>query len=531
MDYRSLASDVARQNGVPVPLFLGLLQQESGFNPNAVSPAGAIGLGQLMPGTARDLGVNPHDPMQNLQGSARYLKTQLDAFGDPKLALAAYNAGPGAVRKHNGIPPYKETQKYVPAVLANSQRYGDMPETIAADTMAALGKDSHMSTQPTYQPVSVSTKGHTQPEEERLLGGFLSKDKRDYLIMALEGMTLNPNKALMAQAAKSIEGRQDEQKLKTQRNKTAEWLRNRGQADLAAAVEGGMIDGRSAVNAALKPTAKTTPYTDAGKLAADYRSGLISAEQYSAGLAGLSNGEDLSAAEETIGRLMEVTNPNTGQPFTRQEAIEISELYTVSRNPQTGEAQLINKATGRPVGGTQSAQNEEQSAFPAPVPKSSENVGDVSSTLGAEGIGKSIINSVGDFFGAGLAFPEAEEARSELNNLSTQTMLALSGEWSGRPSNLTRERIEALTVKPNEFFSGKDSALIKLRDMRDLIGNALISADQVEKGEYSPTQKTQAREKKRALSQLYRTYDAIIGNLEGGTKSGATSKGIQWSVE
>ena len=530
MDYRSLASDVARQNGIPVPLFLGLLQQESGFNPNAVSPAGAIGLGQLMPGTARDLGVNPHDPMQNLQGSARYLKTQLNTFGDPMLALAAYNAGPGAVQKYNGIPPYAETQKYVPAVMANSRKYGDMPESVAADTMTALGKDSHMNT--TSQPAFASTRGPTSaPEEEKLLGGFLSKDKRDYLIMALEGMTLNPNKALMAQAARSIEGRQEDQKTNTQRNKTAEWLRNRGQADLAEAVEGGMIDGRSAVNAALKPPAKTTPYTDAGKLAADYRSGLISAEQYSAGLAGLSTSEDLSAAEETIGRLMEVRNPNTGQPFTRQEAIEISELYTVSRNPQTGEAQLINKATGRPVGGVQSAQNEEPSAIPAPVPKSSENVGDVSSTLGAEGIGKSIINRVGDFFGAGLAFPEAEEARSELTNLSTQTMLALSGEWSGRPSNLTRERIEALTVKPNEFFSGKDSALIKLRDMRDLIGNALVSADQVERGEYSPTQKTQAREKKNALSQLYRTYDAIIGNLEGGTKSGATSKGIQWSVE
>lgn len=112
------AREIALANGVPEDLFLRLLQQESGFNPGAVSGAGAIGLAQLMPGTADYLGVNPYNPIQNLEGGARYLKEQFNKFGSWTKALAAYNAGPGAVEKYNGVPPYKETQNYVKAILS-----------------------------------------------------------------------------------------------------------------------------------------------------------------------------------------------------------------------------------------------------------------------------------------------------------------------------------------------------------------------------------------------------------------------------
>lgn len=111
--YLQMAKDAARRHNVPVDLFLRLVQQESNWNPNAVSHAGAMGLAQLMPGTAAVLKVDPQDPAQNLEGGARYLAEQYRTFGTWRLALAAYNAGPGAVQKYGGIPPFKETRNYV----------------------------------------------------------------------------------------------------------------------------------------------------------------------------------------------------------------------------------------------------------------------------------------------------------------------------------------------------------------------------------------------------------------------------------
>lgn len=111
-----IARSAALRHGVPEDLFLRLVQQESGWNTQALSHKGAIGLAQLMPDTAAALGVDPHDPEDNLDGGARYLRRQFDAFGTWPLALAAYNAGPGAVQAYGGIPPYAETQGYVTAI-------------------------------------------------------------------------------------------------------------------------------------------------------------------------------------------------------------------------------------------------------------------------------------------------------------------------------------------------------------------------------------------------------------------------------
>ncbi len=107
------ARAMARKHGIPEDLFLRLVQQESGWNPSARSNKGARGLAQLMPGTAAKLGVDPNDPIQNLEGGARYLRMMYNTFGNWRLALAAYNAGPAAVAKYGGVPPYRETRNYV----------------------------------------------------------------------------------------------------------------------------------------------------------------------------------------------------------------------------------------------------------------------------------------------------------------------------------------------------------------------------------------------------------------------------------
>ena len=116
--YAALFQQAQARYGVPATLLAAVAHQESGYRANAVSPAGARGLMQLMPGTAAGLGVDPTNPAQAVDGAARMLRNLITEFGRTDLALAAYNAGPGAVHRYHGIPPYPETRRYVPSVLA-----------------------------------------------------------------------------------------------------------------------------------------------------------------------------------------------------------------------------------------------------------------------------------------------------------------------------------------------------------------------------------------------------------------------------
>ncbi len=125
--YEPLIRQAEARYQLPPRLLQALIWQESRFNPMAISPAGAAGLAQLMPGTARELGVsNRHDPAQNIDGGARYLKQMLERFGAIHLALAAYNAGPGAVSRAGGIPKNRETPGYVKSVIARWMAYSSI---------------------------------------------------------------------------------------------------------------------------------------------------------------------------------------------------------------------------------------------------------------------------------------------------------------------------------------------------------------------------------------------------------------------
>ncbi|PIB94538.1 transglycosylase [Caulobacter sp. FWC2] len=131
---RQQISTAANAYALDPKLVEAVAWRESRFHTGALSAKGAIGVMQLMPGTARDLGVDPHDPVQNIRGGALYLRRMMSAFGgDVRLALAAYNAGPAAVRKHGGVPPYAETQAYVTSIL------GRMATTGAVLAVPVLG--------------------------------------------------------------------------------------------------------------------------------------------------------------------------------------------------------------------------------------------------------------------------------------------------------------------------------------------------------------------------------------------------------
>src|SRR5262245_45576686 len=130
--YKAVMTSSQKYN-LPPALVLGFIKQESGFKPQAKSWCGAQGLMQLMPGTAKQLGVqDAWNIEQNVDGGCKYIRQMLDKFdGDLPKAIAAYNAGPGAVQKYNGVPPFKETQAYVPAVLAHAEKFNNGAPIVA----------------------------------------------------------------------------------------------------------------------------------------------------------------------------------------------------------------------------------------------------------------------------------------------------------------------------------------------------------------------------------------------------------------
>jgi len=124
--YDHIIRAASKEFGVPEWLIRAVIRKESSFNPNAISPCGARGLMQLMPGTAKELGVtDPYDPKQNIMGGVKYLAKMIKScHGDLALALAAYNAGLANVRKHKGIPPFPETEDYVEKIMAEEPPTG-----------------------------------------------------------------------------------------------------------------------------------------------------------------------------------------------------------------------------------------------------------------------------------------------------------------------------------------------------------------------------------------------------------------------
>jgi len=235
MDYRAEAARIAEQEGIDPDLFLRLVQQESSFRPNAVSPAGAIGLAQLMPGTARDLGVDPSDPIQNLTGGARYLRQQMDTFQDPQLALAAYNAGPGNVRKYGGIPPFQETQNYVSRVL------GTPSAANTTQRSQPMAQPMQQQQQPRgilemfgVQKMNPEAQGETAlPFYQRPTFSNLMGD----LALGFNQMRLRPDEGL----AQRIGGRRQQREQQAQANRTLEYLKQQpGSAPFIEYINAGM---------------------------------------------------------------------------------------------------------------------------------------------------------------------------------------------------------------------------------------------------------------------------------------------------
>jgi Transglycosylase SLT domain len=183
--------EAATYYGLEPALLSALVYQESRYCTDALSPKGAIGLGQLMPGTAEALGVDPHDPVQNLYGAAAYLRAQWDSFEDWNFALAAYNAGPGAVIKYQGVPPYEETQNYVVSVLS---RYTAMVDALPDSSLVevAVAPTPLTSVLDATEPVAEIPDGTAIPDSA-VVGEEAAPD-----VVLAEGLTVEkPKPALL----------------------------------------------------------------------------------------------------------------------------------------------------------------------------------------------------------------------------------------------------------------------------------------------------------------------------------------------
>lgn len=250
MDYRQRAAEIARTYGLDPEIFVRQIQTESGFNPQAVSSAGAGGLAQIMPATARQpgFGISPisdearFDPEASLNFGAQYMRAMLDRYdGDYARALAAYNAGPGAVDRAGGIPNYSETQGYVSRIMGGGQ---------------GVDQGSPM--------VFSSSRGEGAPEEPQGLLGALGIQRRDpeaggetampfyqrenfgrfmdALAVGLNELRDTPSQAIPAMVAQ----RQERRREQATANRTVEELRRRNRDDLADMVENGAISARDA---------------------------------------------------------------------------------------------------------------------------------------------------------------------------------------------------------------------------------------------------------------------------------------------
>ena len=269
MDYRQAARDAARKYGIDPEMFLRLIQQESSFRPDVVSPKGAVGLGQLMPATAKELGVDPTDPMQNLEGSARYLSQQFKRFGSPELALAAYNAGPTRVAKLGRVPNIAETQNYVKTILGEGQTTMATPFDRAREEelrMQMLASGTAPQAAP-RAPLSALRQDRPQaaaaPQQRRGgLGGIM-----DYLgtpspttgLSRAEQFAAALDPLIMPQmrAGEAIRARGAQRQAAATKNKTVEYLRRMGYDDYADAVEGGSIGAKDIMNALVSKSLET----------------------------------------------------------------------------------------------------------------------------------------------------------------------------------------------------------------------------------------------------------------------------------
>ena len=322
----------------------------------------------------------------------------------------------------------------------------------------------------------------------------------------------------MEEIADNIANQRTENKAK---NKTVEFLRKSGRTDLADAVANNVLGARDAASMMFAKPEKVTPYTDAAKLKADFDRGLISRETYEAEM---TKPDKTSAKEDQIARLMSIGVPENN-------AIKIADgVLAISRDPVTGEATVVDKAQLMPQQ-AQDAPSTGGPAQPAEAVKNEELGADIFAdknarqALGAVGVGAKIGNILFDTFGLTPKMGSISEAQNALDFLSTETTLGLAAGFPGRPSNLVREEIRNLTVKPADFFAGPDKALGKSAVLVQKLDEYIADMQEIVGGEFSPEDKSKARLSIQTLQPIREGYASLNARLREQLEPNSTKGG------
>ena len=383
---------------------------------------------------------------------------------------------------------------------------------VAADTMAALGKGGGAVTPDQIaQSAQAQSTGMQEEKPKGLMGLFGNPDLMANLAIAFNSMRLNPDENLPAVLSAQMKERRSERKATAQQNRTLDYLRSLGTPQAMEAIR--YAEGTGDIAGALKMATAAGPKP--------------------------------SEAEQKIDRIV------SDYGVDRKTAVGIVDgVIVTSRDPITNQVQLVNKATGEIVGRPSGRAGQITETPLAPV-EASETFEDanVGGALGLRGFGASVLNTVTDAVGLGQWADETGKAQQALQNLSARTMLGLSAEFPGRPSNLTRERIEAMTVMPGEITTGPDKALNKTREMRKLLEQSYAAASAAASGQggYAPAQVTQARQNIGQIESLLADYIALeealvkgFGEAQPVTQTGAGrasgnvsigGKNIPWKIK
>ena len=325
------------------------------------------------------------------------------------------------------------------------------------------------------------------PERRGLLGGFFGPEGRDArarLAIGLEGMTLNPNEALIGQLQQGIESRE----TAAQKNATVEWLKSRGRDDLAAAMEGG-LPAADALRIAMEPAAGPERGVVVGGNVVNPLTGEIIYQ-------GPEKAAEMSATERDIALLGELGIP-------RDEAIRITQLYVISRDPVTGEQVLINKATGQAVGGLPQQTMGQPSPAPAPTAATDEfgqPFPEAPTAFGLEGAARNVANIAGDVTGLGTPFPQTQQSMADFRVLQETLINDIAAAYDRQPPSWLLQNIRDLTPQPGSVFTGPDAAAAQLDALGRNLANELRNTEAQLNERLSPADREVLRKRRVGLN-------------------------------